>query len=119
MSKPTSATAIRGDIFEALGLDDASELRARVDLAVALTHEARRIIKSEGISQKELARRIGLDPGDLSRLMNGSVGEFSQERLERFLNAVGCDVAITVRRSADDRTPTTYVDSSALLEPVA
>jgi predicted XRE-type DNA-binding protein len=119
MSKPTSPTAIHGNVFEALGLEDAPELRARVDLAVALTHEARRIIRSEGLSQKELAGRIGLDPADLSRLMNGSVGEFSQERLARLLNVLGCEVTITVRRSDGDHPPTTYVDASALAEPVA
>lgn len=118
MGRANSPTAIRGNIFEALGLEDASEHQARVDLAVALTHEARRIIGAEGISQKALAERIGLDPGDLSRVMSGSVGEFSQERLERLLNQLGCEVTITVRRSDDDH-PTTRVDSSALLEPVA
>lgn len=118
MKNPTSPTAIHGNIFEALGLEDSAELQARVDLAVALTHEARRTISSEGISQKELANRMGLDPADLSRLMNGSVGEFSHERLGRLLNELGCEVAITVRRSGDGHPATTYVDSSALLEPV-
>jgi predicted XRE-type DNA-binding protein len=119
MSMPTSPTAIRGKVFEALGFQDAPELQVRVDLAVALTHEARRIIRSEGLSQKELGGRIGLDPADLSRLMNGSVGEFSQERLARLLNVLGCEVAITVRRSDEGHPPTTHVDASALLEPVA
>ncbi len=118
MSIQSSPTAIRGNVFEALGLGDASELQARVDLAVALTHEARRIIAAEGISQRALADRIGLDPGDLSRLMNGSVGEFSQERLGRLLNEMGCEVAITVRRADEDHPPTTRVDLSALLEPI-
>jgi predicted XRE-type DNA-binding protein len=118
MSKPASPTSIRGNIFEALDLEDASELQARVDLAVALTREARRIIKAEGVSQKALAVRIGIDPGDLSRVMNGSVGEFSQERLERLLNRLGCEVEITVRRADDDHPPTTYVNSSELLAPI-
>jgi predicted XRE-type DNA-binding protein len=119
MRKPNSPTAIRGNIFEALGLENASEHQARVDLAVAFSHEARRIISAEGIAQKALADRIGLDPGDLSRVMNGSVEAFSQERLERLLNQVGCEVVITVRRPDDDHRPTTRVDSSALLGTVA
>lgn len=119
MTRPASPAAIRGNIFEALGLEEAPELQARVDLAVALTREARRVIQAEGISQRVLADRIGLDPGDLSRLMNGSVGEFSQERIERLLNHLGCDVKITVRRADEGRPPTTKVDSSELLVPVA
>jgi predicted XRE-type DNA-binding protein len=119
MTRPTSPTAVRGNIFEALGLEDAPELQARVDLAIALTREARRVIQADGISQRALAERIGIDPGDLSRLMNGSVGEFSQERLERFLNHLGCDVKITVRRADEGHPPTTRVDASELLEPVA
>jgi predicted XRE-type DNA-binding protein len=118
MTRPASPTVIRGNIFEALGLEDAPELQARVDLAVALTREARRVIQAEGVSQRALADRIGMDPGDLSRLMNGSVGDFSQERLERSLNRLGCDVRITVRRADEGRPPTTQVDSSGLLEPV-
>ncbi|MEX1184415.1 MAG: helix-turn-helix transcriptional regulator [Gemmatimonadota bacterium] len=119
MGKPASPASIRGNIFDALGLEDASELQARVDLAVALTREARRIIKDDGVSQKALAARIGIDPGDLSRVMSGSVRQFSQGRLERLLNKLGCVVEITVRRADDDHPPTTYVDSSELLEPVA
>jgi predicted XRE-type DNA-binding protein len=119
MPKRPSPTAIHGNIFEALGLEGAPELQARVDLAAALTHEVRRVIQIEGLSQRSVAERIGLHPTDLSKLMNGVVGEFSQERLERALNQLGCDVEITVRRARDDHAPTTTVDCSELLETVA
>lgn len=116
MPRP-SPTAIKGNILEALELDDAPELQARVDLAVALTREVRRVMTAENVSQKEVAERVGLHPTDISRLMNGVVDEFSQERLERALNQLGCDVEITIRRAPDGRTPATVVDSSELLSP--
>jgi predicted XRE-type DNA-binding protein len=99
--------------------EDAPEPQGRVDLAVAFTREARGVIQTRGISQRALAERIGIDAGDLSRMMNGSVREFSQERLERLLNLLGCGVRITVRRADKGHPPTTQVDSSELLEPVA
>ena len=117
MPKRPSATAIGGNIFEALQLDDAPELQARVDLAVALTREVRRVMGTEGVPQKAVAERAGLHPTDLSKLMNGVVDEFSQERLERALNQLGCDVEITVRRAPSSRAPITRVDSSELLKP--
>lgn len=116
MPKRTSPTAIRGNIFEALGLEDAPELQARVDLTVALTREARRIMKVEGISQRQVADRIGLHATDLSKLMNGNVSEFSQERLERALNQLGCAVEIIVRRVHGHQGATTTVDYSELLD---
>jgi len=118
MAKRTSPTAIRGNLFDVLGLEDAPELQARVDLAVALTREARRLGTAEGITQRQVAERIGLHPTDLSKLMNGSVDEFSQERIERALNQLGCAVEITVRRADHLHRPTTTVDYSDLLEPV-
>jgi len=75
-------------------------------------------MKGEGLSQRGVAERIGLHPTDLSKLMNGTVGEFSQERLQRALNQLGCEVEITVRRADKDRSATTHVDSSGLMEPV-
>jgi predicted XRE-type DNA-binding protein len=116
---PISRSRLRPAVlFGALGLEDAPELQARVDLAVALTRAAGRVIQAEGISQRALAERIGIDAGDLSRLMNGWVGEFSQERLERLLNHLGCDVKITLRRAGEGHPPTIQ-DASPRNEPAA
>lgn len=119
MPHTPSPNAIHGNIFEALEIEDAPELQARVDLAVALTREVRRIVDLEGIAQREVAERIGLHPTDLSRLMNGSVEEFSQERLQRALRELGCEIEIRVRRPSGGAPPRVRVDASELAAPVS
>jgi predicted XRE-type DNA-binding protein len=89
MAERPSPTALHGNVFEALGLEDAPELQARVDLAIALTRRTRRILKAEGVTQRQVAERIGLHQTDLSKLMNGVVGELSQERLQMALDQLG------------------------------
>lgn len=118
MPDPGSSTALRGNIFEALDLEDAPELQVRVALAAALAHEVRRVMGRDQVSQRSIADAVGLHPTDLSKLVNGVVGEFSQERLQRALVKLGCEIDIRVRRSEDRDAGGVRVDASELAEPV-
>lgn len=77
--------AIGDDLFEQLDLPDPSELRLRVDLAVALTRE----IRDRRLTQAEAAEILGVKPSDISMLMSGGVGDMSVEDLARLLNSIG------------------------------
>ena len=46
------------------------------------------------------AEVLAIAPPDVSDLMRGKLARFSQERLERFLNALDMDVQIRVRPRA-------------------
>ena len=118
MSHRASPTAVRGTVFEALDLADTPELRVRVDLAAAITREVRRVMEGDQRSQRSVADTMGLHPTDLSKLMNGVVEEFSQERLQRALAELGCDIEITVRRAATVGAAEVRVDTSELEGPV-
>lgn len=116
MPDDTNVTrTIRGNIFAELDLPDAPELLARADLAIALTREIRRL----GLTQKQASERVGLDQADLSRLMRGNIENVSQERLERALNRLACDVEIRIRRADSSGHGTTSVDMSELLDDAA
>lgn len=80
------------NIFEALGIPEATEERARVGLASAITREIRR----RNLSQREAAKILGVAQPDVSAVMNARVDGFSEARLERMLNDLDLEVRIQV-----------------------
>ena len=81
-----------GNVFEDLGLPDAGERLAKAELARVI----RNIVKERNWTQRRAADVLGIAPPDVSDLMRGKLARFSQERLERFLNALDMDVHIRV-----------------------
>ena len=89
---PIQIEAGSGNVFEDLGLPDAGERLAKAELARVI----RKIVKEKNWTQRRAAGVLGIAPPDVSDLMRGKLARFSQERLERFLNALGMDVHIRV-----------------------
>jgi predicted XRE-type DNA-binding protein len=88
-----------GNVFADLGLHDAEEKQTRVRLAVAITQ----IIQSRLLSQTEAARLLDVNQPKISALMNYRLDGFSVERLMHFLNALGRDVEIVIRKKPRSR----------------
>ena len=84
--------ASSGNVFEDLGLPDAGERLAKAELARVI----RKIVQEKNWTQRRAADALGIAPPDVSDLMRGKLARFSQERLERFLNALDMDVHIRV-----------------------
>jgi predicted XRE-type DNA-binding protein len=80
------------DIFEALGLADAAELRAQTLLGV----EVCKRIRAMKATQKEIATRLGITQPQVSELRHGKFDRFSGDRLIALLGAMGCDVELRV-----------------------
>ncbi len=96
-----------GNVFEDLGLPDASERLAKAELARVI----RTIVKEKAWTQRRAAAVLGIPPPDVSDLMRGKLARFSQERLGRFLNALGMDVRIRVGpRAAGKRRASVTVE---------
>jgi predicted XRE-type DNA-binding protein len=85
-------TASSGNVFRDLGLRNADELLAKADLSLLI----RRVIRAEGLTQRQAADVIGVAPSDISDLARGELKRFSYERLIRFLVRLGIDVTIRV-----------------------
>ncbi len=81
-----------GNVFEDLQLPEADARLAKAQLARII----RVVIQDRGWSQKNAAEVLGIAPPDMSDLMRGKLARFSEERLERFLNALDYDVRIQV-----------------------
>ena len=84
--------ASSGNVFQDLGLPNAGERLAKAELARVI----RGIIKDKNWTQRRAAEVLAIAAPDVSDLMRGKLARFSQERLERFLNALDMDVHIQV-----------------------
>jgi predicted XRE-type DNA-binding protein len=80
------------NIFADLGLENAEELRARSDLM----SEVVTIIRNSGLTQKEIAKILGISAPKVSALMTGKINDFSNDTLVNYLTLLGCNVEIRV-----------------------
>jgi predicted XRE-type DNA-binding protein len=83
-----------GNVFVDLRLSNAVERNTKVRLAVTINQ----IIRESALSQSETAQRLGVSQPKVSALANYRLDGFSVERLMNFLNALGRDVEIVIRR---------------------
>jgi predicted XRE-type DNA-binding protein len=82
-----------GNVFADIGIPDPEQVLAKARLA-DLIGEA---VKDRGLTQVQAGQLLGIDQGSVSKLVNGRLDGFSQERLIRYLNVLGLDVEIVVR----------------------
>lgn len=94
MSKRSLVTRGSGNVFADLELPDADECLAKSELAARIF----KIIKSRRLTQAAAGKLLGINQPKVSALLAGRLEGFSTDRLFRFLNALGCDVIITVSR---------------------
>jgi len=80
------------NIFADLGLEDADEMVTRSDLM----SEVVSLIRSSDLTQKEVARILGISPPKVSALMTGKINDFSNDSLVSYLTLLGCNVEIRV-----------------------
>lgn len=100
-------TPSSGNVFEDLGFADASERLAKAELARVI----RKVVQGKQWTQRQAAAVLGIAAPDVSDLMRGKLARFSQERLERFLNALDLDVRIQVApRAAGKKRATVTVE---------
>jgi predicted XRE-type DNA-binding protein len=101
-------THLRGsaNIYEDLGFSDAAGHLARAELVLAIAS----VIESEGLTQAQAAKRVGLHQPDVSRLLRGRFDGYSIERLTSILNKLGRDVTIVVAAKRKKSEGETTVD---------
>jgi predicted XRE-type DNA-binding protein len=88
-----------GNVFADLGVAEPDEAALRADLAKKITE----VIQSRNLSQGDVARILGVDQPKVSKLVRGRISGFTSDRLFRYLNALGCDVRIEVKRKPAGR----------------
>ena len=87
-----------GNVFADLDLPDAESHLLKAELVSRIDD----IIRQRRTTHAEAARALGLSRREMSRLLRGSVQEYSLERLLRCLMALGCDIDIVIRPSGSN-----------------
>ena len=80
------------NVFADLGYPDAKERKLRVELAMHLN----RLVEHRGLTQSQIARRLGIRQPHVSDLKRYRLNRFSAERLMEFLVRLGQDVEIRI-----------------------
>jgi predicted XRE-type DNA-binding protein len=96
----TSITPSSGNVFSDLQLPDAEEKHTKVRLAVTINQ----IIEGGNLSQAAASEILKVNQPKISALANYRLDGFSVERLMNFLNALGRDVEIIIRKAPGKRT---------------
>ena len=94
MSKDIVYTVGGRNVFADIGVRDPEDSLMRAKLAKQIAQ----IIQRKGLRQIEIARILDVDQSKVSKLVRGRISGFTSDRLLRFLNSLGCDVEIRVRR---------------------
>ena len=94
MKKKIAVTRGSTNVFADLGYTNSEEMLAKAQLVSRISD----LIKQRRLTQSEAATLLGVDQPNVSRLLRGQLGGFSYERLLKFLNALGCDIEIIVKR---------------------
>lgn len=97
-----------GNVFADLGLRNADEKKTKVRLAVAINQ----IVEDGHLSQAAAAKALGVNQPKISALAHYRLEGFSVERLMHFLNALGRDVEIVIRRPRSRRAPRIHVTAA-------
>ncbi len=92
--KETDYEVDEGNIFAAIGHKDAKELVARSELLDNVGD----LIEKSGLTQHEVAKKLGVKQSKVSMLVNGHLSEFSTDILLHYLAILGCKVEIRVRK---------------------
>ena len=56
------------------------------------------LIEKSGLSQKEVAKKLGVTQPKVSMLVGGRLSAFSTDTLLHYLSILGCEVEIRVRK---------------------
>jgi predicted XRE-type DNA-binding protein len=100
-AKKNKETVVRssGNVFGDLQLPNAGEKQTKVRLAVTINL----ILEQTGLSQAAAAKVLQVNQPKISALNNYRLEGFSVERLMNFLNALGQDVEIVIRKAPSRR----------------
>ena len=92
MRKLSAAKDPALNVWLQLGFPDAEEHYLKAELVLRLD----KAVKSQGLTQRAAARRMGTSQPELSKILRGKFSEVSLERLMRFLTALGHRIEITI-----------------------
>ena len=100
-----SVTKVRrgsANIFKDLGSPDAETHLVKARLVSCLQDA----IDERGLTQVEAGEILGIGQPDVSRMLRGNFRDLSIERLMRFVQSLGYDIEIVVRKKGQSKRDT-------------
>jgi predicted XRE-type DNA-binding protein len=94
-----------GNVFQDIGSPDPQMRLAKSRLAQHIS----RLIKSQGLSQQQAAKKLGIDQPKVSAILRGRLKDFAPDRLMRFILRLDQDVIIRVGDPQDEARPSLRV----------
>jgi transcriptional regulator with XRE-family HTH domain len=85
-------------LAEALGLSAAEAKEWRVQYA--LLQHLREIVRKDGITHADVAKRAGTSRTRVTAILNGNIEDVSSDLLIRILGSLGYRVTVSVRKTA-------------------
>jgi predicted XRE-type DNA-binding protein len=98
--KSTRVTRSSGNVFADLGLPNSDEHKIKADVAMLIG----RLINRLDLTQTAAALKLGIAQPDVSRILRGQLSGYSLERLLSFVRALGNDIEIKVKPTANKAT---------------
>lgn len=99
MQKKNGVTTASDNLFADFGFRNPEEMQLKAELSMQILLLVERL----GLTQAQVAERLGTHQPKISRLLRGELSGFSIGRLIRYLNALGQDVEIVVREKPNER----------------
>ena len=96
MRKKSRVRRSSGNVFADLAVPGAGERLAKAEIARRIIE----ILDSRRLTQMSAARVLGIDQPKVSALKRGRLEGFSTERLFKFLNALGRDIEIVIKKKS-------------------
>jgi len=103
--KKSNLSSSSSKVFTDLGPTDADEKQTKVRLAVAINQ----VLRERHLRQSAAADLLKINQPKISALENYRLEGFSIKRLIHFLNALGCDVEIVIRKTRSPKVAKTVV----------
>ncbi len=97
MRKKSRVRRSSGNVFADVALPGAAEALAKAEIARRIIE----ILDSRRLTQISAARVLGVDQPKVSALKRGRLEGFSTERLFKFLNALGLDIEIVIKKKSN------------------
>ena len=96
MRKKSRVRRSSGNVFADLAVPRAAEGLAKAEIARRIID----ILDNRRLTQMSAARVLGVDQPKVSALKRGRLEGFSTERLFKFLNALGRDIEIVIKKKS-------------------
>jgi predicted XRE-type DNA-binding protein len=97
----TKITRSGGNVFADIGLPNSGELSIKSELVMNL----RRLMDLHGLTQKEVAARVGSDQPTISKVIRGRLDLVTTDRLLNWFQLLGQEICISIRDNFTRESP--------------